>query len=303
MLDRVPLGMFVNKYIHSTEGMKKQAQQSLDDYIRIQIREGGIVRSSILPTLPITAKDLDKDEDPMINKKFIPMEISSEGGTWIPYRANPPMMIVKGRRVPAYFGEITSVKHVMNIYENLTSEIDLRKMLQDQDVKEIQKVEDQKFLTTVDTICAANPAQQLKVYSGGLSKNNWIAAIQDFKSLPYKIPLACALMNDWTYAELLKWPFSTDVPYTGEEQRDMYKNGYVGQISGVKILQTIKSDLVPNRVVYFFSNPDFMGKFYELQAPTTLIKQEGNTIEFYTMEVVGMALPNIRSFVKCTFNA
>jgi hypothetical protein len=63
----------------------------------------------------------------------------------------------------------------------------------------------------------------------------------------------------------------------------------------LRILQTIKSDLVPNRVVYFFSNPDFMGKFYELQAPTTLIKQEGNTIEFYTMEVVGMALPNIRS--------
>ena len=293
----IPMNKFVSKIHNGGEDMVKKAAYDLTSFIRREILEGGIVRSFILPTIPISGIDLDKDEDLNVNKKFMEIEPTSEGGTWIPYRDTPPQKFIKGSRVPVYFGEISGDVHVLNIYENITSGIDLRKFYDETDVKYIQNVEDSTFMTSIDSICHDNPAQQEFTYSGGLTRNNWNSARQDFFR---KIPLSCALMNTKTYIELQKWAFDKDVGVPSAIS-EIYLDGKIPQLSGVKILQTTKSDIVADNVIYFFPPPDFLGKFFVLQEPVTYVKQENNNIMFSTMEVVGLGLGNTLSFTKNIF--
>lgn len=293
----IPVGKFIKKIVNGGEDMCKKAAYDLTSYIRREILEGGIVRSFLLPTIPISGTDLDKDDNLNVNKKYMDIEPSSEGGTWIPYRDTPKQTIIKGSRVPVYFGEISGVEHVLNIYENMTSAIDLRRFHDENDIKYIQDVEDSTFMATIDTTCAANPSQQLFTYSGGLTRTNWNSARQDFFR---KIPLSCALMNTKTYIELQKWAFDKDVGVPSAIS-DIYLDGKIPQLSGVKILQTTKTNIVADNTIYFFSTPDFLGKFFVLQEPITHVEQKLNNIIFSSMEVVGLGIGNNRSFTKCVF--
>ena len=67
------------------------------------------------------------------------------------------------------------------------------------------------------------------------------------------------------------------------------------------IIQTIKVDLIKDGEVFYFAPPDFVGKMFELQKPTTLIEQKGKWIKFATSEIIGGGIVNTRSFIKVTF--
>lgn len=277
-------------------GHEKEAAYAVSSYIRLKLRENGIVRSQILPALEIADGQLDRDEDPTVLKKFMEIEPDSEA-TFVPFRGLPEARIVKGRFSPVYFSKIESQAHTVNIAELKNYSNDLRKILNDQDVKNIQREEDAAFMAQIDAIAAANPGVQDFTFFGGLTKLNWAAAQQAF---PLDKPIKFALMNARTAREFLKWDYDRDMGL-GVYGADTYAKGIQTPVHGIQIIQTIKDDLVPDEFVYFFAPEDFIGKFFVLQPPTTFIEQKADWLSFYTYEYVGIGIGNIRSFIRCRF--
>lgn len=286
--------MVFQKVLTGDPKIIKQAEYSLESYVRNKLREGGVARSSILPPLKIDV--LDKDEDPTVFKKYMQIEPDSTAVA-VPFRGSGPLRFVKGKLLPVYFEKIESETHTVNIAELKNYSFDIRQVLNDQDAKNIQNVEDAGLLNLVYAVADANPLEQKLEFFGGLTKTTWAEATKSF--FPDR-PLKFGLMNVRTRKEFLKWNYATDMglgPYGAEA----YSKGAIGNPLGVEPIVTIKVDLVPDNRVILFASEEFIGKFYEWQPPTTFIKAEKDWIQFGTYEWIGIGIGNTKSFVVCDF--
>lgn len=288
---------FIEKWESGDPEMRKEGVYAVNSYVRFKLRENGIVRSPLLPPLEIADGQLDKDDDPKVLKKYMEIEPDSEA-TSVPFRGQPVRKFVKGRFVPVYFSKIESTEHVVNIIELKNYSNDLRKILNEIDVKEIQTQEDTAFLGEINRIALANPAEQNIQLYGGLTKNNWVSAQQAFY---INRPIKYALMNTRTYKEFYKWNYVEDMGY-GQYGADVFSKGILPSINGVQCIQSIKAELIPDGVVYFFAPEDFIGKFFTLQPPTTSVEQKKDWLIFSTYEWVGIGIGNVKCFIKATFN-
>ena len=106
-------------------------------------------------------------------------------------------------------------------------------------------------------------------------------------------------MNSATEKELLKFP-ATSVGDTVASKRHL--DGFQeGKVHGIRTLVTIKQDLVPNNVIYFFAPEEFLGKFFVLQDATFYVETKGHNMMFYTYESIGVGLANVNACAKVTF--
>lgn len=288
---------FMAKWTSGDPEMRKQAEYAVQSYIRLKLRENGIVRSQLLPALKIEAGQLDKDIDPKVMKKFMEIEPDSQAVS-LPFRAGPSQNFIEGRFLPVYFEKIESEEHVVNIIELINYNNDLRKILNEQDIKNLQTVEDGSFIRQLDAIAAANPVEQLKNFFGGLTKVNWASSRQQFF---IDKPIKFALMNTRTAIEFAKWDYMSDFGF-GTHGAELYQKGSVTNPQGIQLIQTIKSDLVPDGVVFLFAPEDFIGKFFTYQEPTTFIEQKKDWLSFSTYEIIGIGIGNTRCFTKNIFN-
>lgn len=288
--------LFVDKWLNGTPEMKKQGEYNLNSITRNRIRENGIARSELFPPIVLGADAiLDREEDGKVLKKFMEVEPDSRA-TWVPFRGMPEARFVETTLVPVYFGKIESEEHIANIWELKNYNTDLRKLINDQDAKNLQEQEDVALMGRCEAIVAANPTEQNIEVFGGLNKVTWVQAQQAFF---IDKPIKFALMNARTAKEFLKWDYVSDMGF-GTAGSEMFATGLVPNVQ-VKIIKTIKDYLVPDNVVWFFAPEDFIGKFFVLQEPTTFIEQRKDNIMFSTSEVVGIGIASSRSFIKVTF--
>jgi hypothetical protein len=285
---------FINKI--RDPHMVKQAEYAMDSVIRDRMLENGIVRNNgILPTIKISNQQLDKDEDPKKLKKFVELDAYAKA-TYVPFRGMPDAEIVEARFLACYFDKIETDVYTSNYNELRTSTIDLNKMLEEQFAKALQDVEDTAFINRLNQLVALNPAEQDLVFFGGLTKETWTAALQSYY---INKPLNCMLMNKRTSKEFLKWDYQADIP-VGLLTADMYSKQETPKMGG-RIVETIKDYLIPDGVVWFLPEPDFMGKFFELESPKTFIESRKDWFSMSASEIVGLVIANTRSFIKCTF--
>lgn len=279
------------------KGLKKEAQEAVSGYIRVKLREDGILRSQIIPSVEITNAQLDRDLDMTVCKKIVEIEPDSPGATYVPLAGMPASSIIRGPRYEVRFGKITGPRHIININELRTQQNDLRKILNDIDVKEIQAEEDRAFMTKIKALCLANPTVQDFTYAGGLSKINWADARKNF---PQRKKLKYALMNSKTFREFSKWDHRADIGsdiYAGEA----YVNGPGTRIHGIQIIVTIKDDIILDNEVYLFAEETFIGNFFTLQAPYTYIEQRDEWLSFHTTEIIGIGIGNTEAFTRNVF--
>lgn len=278
------------------QGFDKEAAVSATSYIRNILREEGFTRKIFTP-IPIADDQLDKALNTDKPRKIIELEPDSKA-TYVSFRGMSPARYFTGKNYEVLFGKIASERFSKSIFELKTYDNDIRKILSDNAVKDIHGEEDGAFITTVNQIVAANPAEQDIHLAGGFTKNNMAEAL---KALPkLKRPTGCVLMNDVTAKEVLKWP---DTDIGDAAATDQYYNGLTsGKMLGIRCLFTIKREIVPDNVTYIFSTEDFLGKFFTLLEPTVYIKHEADMLQFWVYEVLGIGIGNTKSVIKVTYH-
>lgn len=306
--EEMPLEVLNNVLISDlnscTDGMCKKAADLSSAYlIKMIVREDGFLRK-ILPPEQIGEQDLDKFPDHDRPGKIITIEPAGYPAATLPFGVSNDIQYYYASKAVVPFFDIKTPRFQKNVYELMTyKDIDLRKVVVDNALKDMQKQEDAGFIAGVDQICGATTGNgNYFTFSGGLNRDTWVetSKIMGKKMLHNGI----ALMNDATLREFGKLDRTE---WGGDGAETVWKEGMSGmgdgKLFGMNILSTLKADIVNDNIVYLFTEPDYLGKMYELQKPTMYVKREEDILTVNAGEKIGTIIANTAGVAKIKFNS
>ena len=311
---RVENAELLSKLISEDDGQLKEAASVGSNMIRRRIREDGFLRS-IIPQEVVTNADLDRVQDndrPVIIEDMEPL---SPGAASISFGGAADTAFYYGNKFTVVFNPITTREYTKDINELRTYRMDLRQVITDNALKDVQTEEDGTFITMVDTIVGATPNRwgtsdanlgaaginQNWTIDGGFTRDNCVEMLSVIEN--QNLNNGIFLMNRRTMKNYLK--FTRD-QIGGDLSQDLFKQGAKAlssaEIWGTKHLFTLKRDLVPDNVVYLFTEPGFLGRNYELSPLTLYVSKQKDILKFSARETIGVSIANVAGVAKWTFN-
>ena len=290
----------------SGEGEIKQASTAGTNMIRRRIREDGFLRR-ILPPQQVTNDDLDRvleHDRPVIIED---MEPASKGAKSIPFGDSADTEFYYGNKFACVFNPITTPEFTKDINELRTYRMDLRQVITDNSLKDIQTEEDGKFIALVDEIVGtdtnvgASGYQQNFTIDSDMDRDSYVSVLSKLED--FYLNNGVFLMNRRTAKRFLTWDRSE---IGGDLAQSLLTEGLTAlteaKIFGVKHLFTTKRNLVPDGVVYLFGEPGFLGKFYTLQEITMFVEKKKDILRFSAREVISTTIANVSALAKVTFS-
>lgn len=273
-------------------GMEKEASVAMTAFVRQKLREGGFTRKILTPT-PITAAELDRDlhEEPRV---IVEKEPDSKAAT-MSFLGRPEIRYWTTPRYEVRFNKLSSDRFKKSKFELATYRTDIRTVLQENSVKDLQRKEDEGFYSNLVQIASDN--SNIFNISGGFNIPNFHAAMKNFHRK--ELPVGCLLMNHSTYADWLAQPstqIGSDASSAIFRGAESVENPY-----GYKIVTTNKHDIVPDGQIIVFAPQAYLGQFYELQAATVFLKTEADIIDWEVYESIGAGIGNVNGFVILNF--
>lgn len=314
----------ISRILEESDGEIKSAATAGTNMIKRRIREDGFLRN-IIPPETVTNADLDRvvDSDkPVIIEDMEPL---SPGAVSIPFGGSAESVFYYGNKFTVVFNPITTREYVKDINELRTYRMDLRQVITDNALKDVQAREDGDFISLIDTIVGATPAnwgginasgnvaaqpggasigaagiyQNWNIY-GGFNRDNYVEATKVIEN--QNLNNGIILINRPTFKNWLKMGRDTA---GGELSQELFKNGAkalsASEVFGIKHLITIKRDLVPDNSLYLFTEPGFLGRFYELAPLTMYVKKEKDFLRFSARETIGVAIANVAGVAQWNF--
>jgi len=288
------------------QGMTKEAQDAVNDYIRVRMREDGFHRR-ILPPVQITNDELDRQVDTDKPVKVVDKEPNSPGAISVPFATQPINRYIKGPRFRVMFDRILTPRFTKDIDELRTYDMDIRQILSDNSIKDMLAEEDGKFILTCNTLLGGAAGAvvtetgsiQWQNVGGGVTRDSVAEAMKIMPSTPNHLNPAIALVNNVTIWDVVKWGQDE---VGGDLSQELMTRGFAErEIMGVSWIVTIKRDLVPDGSMYQFAEPKFLGKFYTLEDVVMYIKREAFMLEFFSYESIGSAIANIAGVARADF--
>lgn len=274
------------------QGMTKEAGVAMSAFVRQRLREDGWARK-VLPPIPVTAAELDRQltEEPTIICEKEPDSVAATmsflGRSGIRYWTTP--------RYAVTFQKIASADFRKSKFELATYRTDIRTVLQDNSVKDLQEQEDLGFYNNIVT--AATASSNVFTISGGFTKSNLLAGMK--KMLANRLPIGCILMSQQMYTDMLAFP-ATDIGSDAASELFMGR-GSLQAPFGYRIITTNKVNILPANRAIVFAPPEYLGQFYTLQDATVFLKVEQDMIEFTSYEALGIGLGNVNGAVVLDF--
>ncbi len=262
--------------------------------IRRRLRENGFTRL-ILPFQQISKSDLTYLPDSELPAIVEEMEPDSPGAKAIPFNDTPDTAFYRGDKFAVYFCNITTREFTKNVFELLTYKNDLRQVVTDNALKDIQTEEDSRTITEVDRVVGSTPNTASPVtgivqhfsISGGITRANYKEVLNHLEDR--ELNNGVFLMNRYTAKEFLEWDRSE---VGGDLAERLFKEGVSAlqeaKIFGVRHIFTMKRNLVPDNVVYEFAEPSFLGRAYVLEDVTMYVEKKRDILRFSAQEKIGL---------------
>ncbi len=311
--------------VATTEGKEKIAEFG-GTYIRDRLREVSFARK-ILPPQPVQRSECQRSVNHDTLVKIVDIEPNSKA-TAITFRGQPTARFIRAPRFEIPFFTISSEKFEKTEQELLAYEMPVTKIIEENSVKDIQEIEDRQFLLFIE---AAVQAYQLDANAGAATAFNvttiaaagvvgasvvkgegaTVAGANDFIVYPLlkpdiiklkqllhrrKLRSERLIITEPDYDNISAWTIQ-DVGMTiaGETSTEGWKSSTV---VGLKIIRTIKTDLLREGNIYCFTAPEFFGRFYVLNQTKFYIDKIANLITWQSWEDIAMGIGNIASVVK-----
>ena len=144
----------INQLTSDNPQIVKEAQDAINDYTRMQMREDGFTRR-VIPPVTITNDELDRQVDTDKPVKVIDKEPDSPAAVSVPFATLPLNRYIRGPRYRVMFDRILTPKFVKDVDELRTYDMDIRQILSDNSIKDMLAEEDGKFILTLNTLLGA----------------------------------------------------------------------------------------------------------------------------------------------------
>lgn len=281
--------LFIER-LETSEGIQKTAQAGAA-FVRSKIREIGFARR-ILPPESVTRADTQRSTDHDTLVKIVDIEHESKAIA-INFASEADERYIRGKRYALPFFKIESEKFVKNEGELLAYDYPITKVIEENSVKDIQRVEDSKFIEYAEAAVSVT-GKRLVSTATALDRReiNSLFKMIDFDELS----VGTVLMNTVDFDDWMIQP-ATEIgdPLASEITSGGYK---YPTILKRKLVVTNKHDLVLPGEVWAFTEPAYLGNFFILNDVKFWIKKEADLILWKTWEYVAEGFGNIKSIAK-----
>lgn len=274
-------------------GLCKVASEAGSSYIRMQVFEDGFTRR-ILPAEPIDYSELSTFFHD-VPGKIGEVEPTQSVAASVPFDHAMDTLYYMAPKYLTTFYDIKTPKFQKNVKNLNTYKMDLRKVIMDNALKSITKQEDWDFVELTESALSVGGATV--TFSGGLNRSSIVemAKIMGRQNLPQ----GTVLTNFSTFMDFIKLGRNA---WGGDGAEKMLREGAEGMgepvMCGMKFISTYKSDIVNDNVSYIYTQPDYLGKFYELEQPVVYVEKRQDRITCEAMETLGMSIVNTRGVAK-----
>ncbi|MEM5809114.1 MAG: hypothetical protein QXH92_04345 [Candidatus Aenigmatarchaeota archaeon] len=293
-----------------TEGMEKRAVDAINDYTRYRMREKGFFRK-ILPPLPITNDELTPQVGTDQPVKVVEREPDAPAAVSVPFNALPENWYIKGVRYLVAFNRILSPRFTKDIDELRTYSMDIRQILADNAIKDMLAREDGQWIEVTnkavgpkDAVHPLSGVVQWVTIRGGITRHNYIESLKVLRRTISRLETDTILVNFITALEFAKWhrdevggDYSEEVILHGLTARDSAFANFTNH----KWLITIKTELVPEDVMYHYAEPKFLGKSYMLEDVTMNVERKAWILHYFMYELLGAAIGNTNAVARIDF--
>jgi len=276
--------------LDTVDGMKKTAAAGAA-FVRAKIREIGFGRR-ILPPESVTRVDLTRSTDHDTLIKIVDIEHDSKAMA-INFASEADERYIQGKRYALPFFKVESEKFVKSEGELLAYDYPVTKVIEENSIKDIQKVEDIKFIEYAEAAIAIT-GKRLVSAATAVDRREMNSL---FKMIDYDQLLAdVCLMNTVDYDDYMVQP-ATDVgsPLASEITVDGYK---YQTILKRKLVVTNKHDILLPGEIWAFAEPAYLGNFFILNDVKFWIKKEADLVMWKTWEYIAEGFGNIKSIAK-----
>ena len=308
-------------------GGKEKLAQFGGSYIRDRLREVSYMRKT-LPPEQVTRTDCQRSTRHDTLVKIVDIEPKSRAMA-ISFRGAPTARFIRGERAEIAFFTITSEVFQKTEQELLAYEMPVTKIIEENSVKDIQEIEDREGTIhaeacvqalqaeangnqvkslSASALQGAAPPIEFSVRKGEMARN---APTNDATVRPmqrkdivegFKLidgnRLRCErfLTTEVDFDDVLSWT----VEDNGDRiQSETTVDGYkYNLLLGRAFIRTVKTDILRRGNVYFFTGPEFLGKFYILNQTKFYIDKVANVITFQAWEDIAMSFVNVASIRK-----
>lgn len=302
-------------------GDTKGAADASTEFTRLTLREEGLLRK-ILPPKTITSADLDKQLDTDKPVKILDKEVSQPLSVTVPFGTLPPNQYMRGSRYRVDFARLLTRNYTKDVAELGQYDYDIRQVFKDNAIKDHMTMEDVPFFKLCRAIVSStgNPAAlvgnaasqmtgKVQYYDftdatknpyaiTGFSRDSVVSSFTIMPrgygdatvSTPIRLQSDLSVMNVVTGMEFVKQlPEEIGRPLADK----MASEGLVEDtFFGKRFLFTLKDDVILNGEQWSFAKPQFLGAFFELEAPTMFIENRAYLLEFFIYSLIGCSIGN-----------
>lgn len=308
----------------TSEGKEKLAELG-GTYIRDRLREVSFARK-ILPPQPVQRTECQRSVNHDTLVKIVDIEPNSRAMS-MSFRGQPTARFIRAPRFEIAFFTISSEKFEKTEQELLAYEMPITKIIEENSVKDIQEIEDRYFLIHIESavqgmqsdansgvvaFTVANVLSNSVIGSSVVKGTGALAAsATDFTVYPIlkpdfinlkkllharKLRAERLVMTEPDYDDLSAWTIQdVGMNIAGETSVEGWK---ASTVVGLKIIRTIKTDILRVGNVYCFTAPEFLGRFYVLNQTKFYIDKIANLITWQSWEDIAIGIGNIASIVK-----
>ena len=307
-------------------GGKEKVAQNAEPYIRDKLREDSFA-AQIIPPQDVAPSECTPSTRHDSIVKIVEVEPTIGMAMPVTFRGGTTAEFLQGPRIGVPFYSIMSPMFEKTTQELLAYSMPLTKMVEQYAVKDIEAIWDYQFTrhietcvqrmqiiaNTVATACASSNVRAGTVVERSVVKGTGarLSLTDDLVLHPIQVADLTLLMNlldDYErkaatmlitaadYNDIMQW---TRQDLSDQQVGDTREKGVsFNSLGGMKVIKTIKSNILRRGNVYAFTEPDFLGKFFILNKINFWTNKIVNKIQFTAWGDIGMALIGIASIGK-----
>lgn len=282
--------------------LRKEAEERSQAYLKLRVYEDSFM-ARILPPKPISPSQCDRTlESPTLLRKIIDKEYADVKATVMDFRGKGDYKFVETEQYPVDFHKIESEEYHVTEGELRAKEQPVQSLIKHHTAREIQHRMDSTFTDAIEAIITAAevalPGTQLITVDEDIILPSNITKLRNLLDGRTSFPLTAAtlLMTQAQFNNVDVWPQAGVDNGMGQEYwRDGYRYDTVFRL---RVVKTIKADLIPNNVVYAFTAPEFLGHHLTFNDDRFQIKTEWDDIAWKAWKTHGAAIGNNFAVVK-----
>ena len=300
---------FLDK-IASVQG-QMELQEAGRQYVKIELLESAFSRA-VLPQEPITTADCQRNVND--NSLYLIRDIEPEASAvGVDNLGEPDGSYVRGQRYIIPIVNFTTKRFQITVEELRAYQYKITKRIEDKSVPVLEKLEDKFFTKLAAAAIGVTGATNKKIvqqYLTAGATNLALSALDIVKltnTLVGGIPaspdtkkkeLALILMSQESFE------YAVVLPSAGDDfGKDRVQNGITTDtLYGKKVVRTIKTDIVPQGLLFAFTGPDMLGHGFALGDPSFEIKHSFGLIEWQTKESIAYGIGNALSVAALTLD-